>query len=489
MENSIYDINNYSIHELLTIFDLKDYTEEALINKTDFLLKNNPEGKDFILEAAKKILEFIKVSDEENIDLPEYLNDSENKQLSENPFDEQLDSWIKNQYLTQDNKVQADKVTSRQNKVNIFDNQHNVMKRERLGVSNDYQVPVSQGALNPILKNINTQILNIDSQYRPNLNYSSSIFTFNLSEPINNVLSLTLRSYEIPFSWYNISSKLNNNYLIIDGTCISINNGFYTRTSIVSEVNSAIIAAGKGTGATLNSNNGLVTLNGTGTIVFFDELNSNGCSNLACGSLETGSGNSSKVNFNLGYILGFRNNSYPAGTITGEATLNIYTTKYILLYLDDYNKNQLNNGLLGIGNNEQTLSLPSYFNNDLSYNCVNYEYTETQSIQPSAPRRITQAQLYSVNEIIKQRKARTTNRYASPNNSNILAKIPVKYGSNSFGNMLVEDKYIDMFERKYFGPVNIEKMKVSLLDDKGNILDLNGTDWSVTLSIKNLYQY
>jgi hypothetical protein len=490
MENSIYDIHNYNIQDLLTIFDLKDFDEEELVKKTKLLLDNTDnENEEFILEAAKKLLLFIQETDKEDNNMPKYVNDSENKELENNPFGKQLENWSKNQYLKQDNQVQADKVTSRNNKVNIFDNQHNTMKRERLGITNNYDVPVSQGTLNPLLKNINTQILNIDSQYRNNLNYSSSIFSLNLTEPINNALSLTLRSYEIPFSWYNISSNSNNNHFTIDSSCISISNGFYTRTEIITAVNDAIIAAGKGTGASLNTINGLVTLNGSGPIVFYDSLNSDGCSNLTCGPLETGAGNSSKENFNLGHILGFRNNTYPAGTITGESTLNIYTTKYILLYLDDYNKNQLNNGLVGIGENEQTLSLPSYFNNDLSYNCASVEYSEAKSVQPSAPRRITQAQIYSINEIIKSRKTRTNNRYTAPNNSNILAKIPIKYSSNSFGNMLVEDKYNDIYERKYFGPVDIEKMKVSLLDDKGNVLDLNGNDWSITLSINYLYQY
>ena len=43
--------------------------------------------------------------------------------------------------------------------------------------------------------------------------------------------------------------------------------------------------------------------------------------------------------------------------------------------------------------------------------------------------------------------------------------------------------------RTYFGPVNIDKMRVKLLDDKGNVLNLNGCDWCVTLICDCLYQY
>ena len=41
----------------------------------------------------------------------------------------------------------------------------------------------------------------------------------------------------------------------------------------------------------------------------------------------------------------------------------------------------------------------------------------------------------------------------------------------------------------YFGPVNIDRLAVKLLDDKGNILNLNGNDWCFTLVCECLYQY
>ena len=43
--------------------------------------------------------------------------------------------------------------------------------------------------------------------------------------------------------------------------------------------------------------------------------------------------------------------------------------------------------------------------------------------------------------------------------------------------------------RTYFGPVNVDRMHVRLLDDKGNQLNLNGLDWCVTLICDCLYQY
>ena len=44
-------------------------------------------------------------------------------------------------------------------------------------------------------------------------------------------------------------------------------------------------------------------------------------------------------------------------------------------------------------------------------------------------------------------------------------------------------------KRNYFGPVDIEKLRIKLLDDRGNIVNLNGLDWNIVLIAEVLYQY
>ena len=44
-------------------------------------------------------------------------------------------------------------------------------------------------------------------------------------------------------------------------------------------------------------------------------------------------------------------------------------------------------------------------------------------------------------------------------------------------------------KRVYFGPVNLVRMRVTLIDDMGNIVNLNGADWNITLISEILYQY
>ena len=110
---------------------------------------------------------------------------------------------------------------------------------------------------------------------------------------------------------------------------------------------------------------------------------------------------------------------------------------------------------------------------------------------PSAPRTITQAQLYTINEINKNNNNLTDYLAKAPTSSDILAIIPVKTSTGvPTGSLLVEfSGSLQNISRTYFGPVNIDRMAVKLLDDKGNVLNLNGNDWCFTLICECLYQY
>ena len=72
--------------------------------------------------------------------------------------------------------------------------------------------------------------------------------------------------------------------------------------------------------------------------------------------------------------------------------------------------------------------------------------------------------------------------------NNILAILPVNT-DNLNSRLLIAPMQLETNIRIYFGPVNIERMKIKLLDDKGNVLNLNGADWSFTIVSTHLYQY
>jgi hypothetical protein len=238
----------------------------------------------------------------------------------------------------------------------------------------------------------------------------------------------------------------------------------------------------------------------------------------------------------LGWLMGFRLPLQPifSGGNTPQGILNLYGTKYFILVLDDYNQNHINNGLITITELSKSLPLPSYYTGSQPYICtpnitnlpsildtdavgnlsnitpaqaaalgvnpdnlfnslqdkVDFGTGSIEQILPSAPRTLTQAQIYTINEIIKNRNKTISFRSKAPTNSDTFAIIPIKYGSMSTGQLYTEvsGQFQDN-ERIYFGPVDIDRLRITLLDDRGNVVDLHGADWSITLISENLYQY
>ena len=96
----------------------------------------------------------------------------------------------------------------------------------------------------------------------------------------------------------------------------------------------------------------------------------------------------------------------------------------------------------------------------------------------------------TINEIIKNRKNSPNIKVPPPSTNNLMAIIPVNQNGMAFGDVFVEKaNTIGLNIRNYFGPVDIERIEVKLYDDKGNILDLNGSEWSFSVLTTQLYQY
>ena len=181
--------------------------------------------------------------------------------------------------------------------------------------------------------------------------------------------------------------------------------------------------------------------------------------------------------------------------------------------------------MVSIAQITNTLKLPSYFSRDIPFVCpdpftatdrqagvqtlqdqgatglllagkyVSHGYANHTSVPvylPSAPRTLTRAQLYTLNQI-NQSSDDNMNVHLSkaPTSADILAVLPIKTAMGvATGSLLVEmGGSLQNNGRTYFGPVNIERMQVTLLDDKGRVLNLNGADWCVTLLCECLYQY
>lgn len=549
------NINNYTLSEIMAIVNVNVLEPQEIKERTDKYIKkfknSDPPLAVFFMNIQSQLLKYADGLKPPPSMMDTYMNDEyennndetegfENMNQSTDatyvPGDEQVNYWYENQNLKQSNQTQNDKITERKQKIEVFGNSYVPMNRQQLGVNNTYEVPVAQDSLNPNLKNTITRFINLDSQFRQfsnGIESSATDYTLDLSDPLVNALSLRLYSYQIPYTWYVIDVAYGNTcFWIVDGSNnvqITIEPGNYTPSELVTALTTVLnnkFTFPTAQPVVYNNNNGKLTfyLNGgvytgiptftissTTQIIFYDYT-----AQLQC---ETNCVNKSfYINQTLGWTMGFREPyiNIAASGNTGTAIVDLNGTKYLILVIDDYNQNHVNNGLVSITEYSNVLKMPSYYSPDLPYICldagtsnvnqivndgqdnnglelaekVNVEYTKTQILVPSAPRTLTQSQLYTINEINKNRNNNTNYRAKAPTTPDILAILPIKVSNTSTGTLLVElSGSLQDNIRTYFGPVNIERMRVKLLDDKGNQVNLNGADWCVTLICDCLYQY
>jgi len=513
------DIDSYNDDELLQILDLQDPTVEQIRDKVGVMMRQYPHISFFFAQVGERLEAEYATSDEaiQSVDAQEQGDEA--------------DVWLKNQYLKQDGSTPFNTYTSRDNKVQTFEddqNNHDQMKRERLGAVDVVNVPVSQGTLNPILKNVTSRIIMLDSAYRQNiipydsLVAASTDYALDLSDTLNNTLSIKLSSVQIPYTWYNIADYLGNScfgYILGDSPyhefkddlnfnddVFHLPNNQYSSASDISDALGNVVSdppphlsfeLTDKNGSAATGNYFKITNGGPNSIrlVFYNGKNPNmNCSATGCRA-------PCKLDNNLGWILGFRNitnqaivyDIFPGNFIVSNVPYANVGPSYFLLVLDDFNQNHLNQGLVNIDDTDTTLNAPSYINTDISFSCFTSDsgYNSPYPVYiPNAPTRLTQARLYSANQILENRKNTTSYRTPGPTTTDVLAVIPLKVGGLSFGEKYIEfGSSLLQNERVYFGPVNISRMRVTLRDDKGNVVNLNGADWSFSLISTHLYEF
>lgn len=517
-----YNIDNYSIDELFQLINIDpaNAEENEIMEKTNDLIQRFSQTNDanlvtFFQQMQNKLSEF--VQDEDDDENQDDDDDDENENIVEK--DDQADEWLENQFLPQPNKIQQEKITDRDQQVGFFEENNNiVMGRNRLGIQETTNIPVAQGSLNPNLKNVITRIVSLDSQFRenifpftnnPNGVSSSSNYTCLLNDPLTNTIGLELYSVEIPNSWYLIDQYNSNNFFVIQMAGegdnlleyeIIIKDGNYNEANLIEEINNKIQETAKEldielnlvftydplSGKTTMQNN----MNQDLTIIFYSPFN--------FASSMKNCENKIKVNYNLGWIIGYRGNNQttennsmfyiltPNQVQESESMVDVYGPRYFLIMLDDFNQNHINKGLVSISLLNSNKSLPNYYSADLNSECVDGQEIFTQN----GPRRLTQAQLYSMNQIINDVNTHTQNRTYAATTTDVFAILPLKKGNLTSGAPYVEfGGSLQKNKRTYFGPVNIQNFKVRLVDDKGYTVNLHGMDWSFSIISENLYQY
>ena len=342
------NVANYTLSELLTIVGIEneDVTEQQILSKTNALInkfKNkNPQLGVFFEDVQGQLLQYV-----DGLDIPSD-DDTEGKIVVEGfgnmtndaiypAGEKQVSDWYKNENLTQSDQNQVNKITNRQQKIGVFGNQHNPMNREQIATTDTFSLPVKQDSLNPNLKNTISRFINLDSQFRQYTSgpdSTSTDYTCDLSDTLKNALSLSLYSYQIPYSWYTIDTAYGNTcFWIVDPNsnntvAISVPPGNYSQTDFASQLNTSFTSAGFSafpavTGATVpvnyNSNSGKITLylfggtwqepgkpantftiSETTQIIFYDFTGVLQC-NITCKS-----NNNHYFNNTLGWIMGYR---------------------------------------------------------------------------------------------------------------------------------------------------------------------------------------
>jgi hypothetical protein len=565
------DVSNYTVSELMAIIEVNDIDPEEIVKNTTELINkfkvSNPQLSVFFMEVQSQLLQYsqgLLAEREEDLSgkiVVESFGNMSNEAIYP-AGDKQVSDWYKNENLTQNDQNQVNKITNRQQKIGVFGNQHAPMNREQLATTDTYQLPVKQDSLNPNLKNTINRFVNLDSQFRQytsGADSNATDYTLDLSDTLKDTISMRVYSYQIPYSWYAIDANYGNTcFWIIDNSNnyvanVSIASGNYSQTQFVSTLGNSFASAGFDPSLNIvqyNQNSGNITLNLNGvtytdasgnvysvtpetSILFYDFTGEFQCNNNCY------SKTNSYFNNTLGWLMGYRvpyMNVDLSGN-TAPAILDLNGPKYLILVVDDYNQNHVNNSLVSISQFSNTLKMPSYYSPDLPYTCTTpaqqqlvleqqgsslnqliagvtnqslfdlqnsnplnglliggkyvQDYTTVQQVLPSAPRTLTQAQIYTINQINANKSNLTNYLSKAPTSSDILAILPIKTSTGVATGTLIVDFSGSLQDntRTYFGPVNIDRMAVKLLDDKGNVLNLNGNDWCVTLVCECLYQY
>ena len=209
----------------------------------------------------------------------------------------------------------------------------------------------------------------------------------------------------------------------------------------------------------------------------------------------------------LGWILGYRLStiyylsdytSTRTAIITADTCISTNLFNYFLITLDDYNQNHLNDGLVTVTAKDTDIPLPSYANRT-NYTCdpVTKELTYNTE-QRTDYSKLTQNQIYALNQVANSKnvanqvtagEVSSKNYGSGPFAKDVFGIIPLKLPGLQNGSSYVEfGGTLQNQERIYFGPVNIHRMSVKLLSDRGNVVDLNGANWSFSLVCEQLYR-
>lgn len=287
------------------------------------------------------------------------------------------------------------------------------------------------GVINPLEKRTITKIVNVDSLFRVNFYVTNSnTFDLMLPAPIKNVLSMKVKALELPNCVYvfNVLNKTNQFQIVVGEDCylIEVREGNYTGEELVAYLNDIVFP---------------YAYDGdlSGVVVSFDpkyeRIVFSGRNNFVFGlDFTIPEYPNRSVTLNMGWIMGFRKPYY------------VYDEDYVI---------------------DADMSHDVGFNADACYTGGVFRYL-----------------FLSVNEFKNNYNDTiipvfTNNSTLTINNVLAILRYDAERG------MIVSGHSADL--REYFGPVSIEKLKITLYDEFGRLAPINNVDYSFQLELECLY--
>ena len=350
--------------------------------------------------------------------------------------DKQPLNSLNNLAKTYQNVYNLDKSLHKSDTINAGNT--NIIKQQPTPYGQSMPSEFYQGTINPLSKRILRQNINIDTRFRENY-YTSNASNFHVDLPIRltKVVSLQLSAMEMPTTFYVISKVFGNNFFVIEITnvdldplIVTIPDGNYDYLGLQYYINNYLTTASSvdyqniQCVVDINTPGGAGPSAGSGKMIFGSKL---GRQSFSLNFLVDRYGNDDRqtpLPLKLGWLMGYREGYYEnAYTYPSEGVVNLIGPRYIYLVVDDFNNN-VNDGFYGA----------------FSSSILNKNILARISLQGS---------VFNV---------------LSQNNNNLITT-----------------------PRQYFGPVDIQKLQIQLLDEYGRILDLNNMDYSFCLSFQTVY--
>ena len=356
--------------------------------------------------------------------------------------------------------------------LNITTTNHNLIYPKQIDINNTYNYKYSSGLVNPIERQTQTKKLCINSKFR--INYfttESASFDYILPIPIEHVISMKVSCLEIPVFWYNISSKKKNNVFTIklfnmlfnnlpvqDKThTIIIEDGNYTSVSIVNYFNNYFYYNKEGLNYLLVSISDIDT-----KLVFRAKHPSDNDAEVIYPFDNTNNYYSPDFSFQIIF------NDTSFCDIPHNQMLNYFRSSANIL---GFKLNQYTITRNNIHHNYSINNIyEAYLESDFPYGNYqdDYLFLEVNDYHNN----------FTANSVIS---LVSLNNYVS---DNIIAVIPITAGSSSI--VYSTNDGINK-SREYFGPIKLSKLSIRILNQYGEVLDLNGYNYFTILEIKQLY--